>query len=433
MISLETKEHDILPFDSLSEELKKKVACCKFLSNAGYMCAPKYLGLSWDFSGALRASYYIGATWLVKDEATVVVVPKMSNINFMEMFITALAVDTNSEANYFSKCYGIDFDAPKILVDKRLCQLTPLLLLHYITLLEKLVKQGLKKGYVNQEENLNSKIRGQIYVPAHIQKNICIQREDRTYCRFQEYTEDILENRLLKKALVFASRAISCYKSFGEYRKKLQNRLNSLMAAFANVSENVEVHQIPRVSHNKLFRNYSEAIKVAKMVLRHFDYSIKKAEESDDPAQYEASPFWIDMPSLFELYVYSKLNRKYDSLVKFQVQGNGGVCDFIKVASAKDDSRYIMDAKYKPYYTGESPIKWDDIQEISGYARDKKILDNIGWTNSAEVPPCIVIFPEYENDGDVVGATRDDLDLSHMAEVAGYTNFYKIAVKVPRL
>ena len=126
------------------------------------------------------------------------------NIDFVEMFITALAVDSDPEVNYFSRCYGIDFDSHKITVDKNLCQVTPLILLHYVTLLEKLVKRGLKKGYVNQEENLNSKIRGRIYVPAHVQQNVCTQREDRAYCRFQEYTEDIPENRLLKKALYFA-------------------------------------------------------------------------------------------------------------------------------------------------------------------------------------------------------------------------------------
>ena len=51
-------------------------------------------------------------------------------------------------------------------------------------------------------------------MPAQIQKNVCTQREDRAYCKFQEYTEDTPENRLLKKALVFANRAIQGYKSF---------------------------------------------------------------------------------------------------------------------------------------------------------------------------------------------------------------------------
>ncbi|MCF0217230.1 MAG: hypothetical protein HUK21_12275 [Fibrobacteraceae bacterium] len=65
----------------------------------------------------------------------------------------------------------------------------------------------------------------------------------------------------------------------------------------------------------------SKALKVAKMVLRHFDYSIKKTEQGDSP-RYETHPFWIDMSRLFELFVYGKLNEnpKYRECIKFKVK-----------------------------------------------------------------------------------------------------------------
>ena len=225
MAPLKFEEHEIKSF---CEGDLNRLRDCRFVQPQ-YMEEPKYLGLFWNGQSSLQANYYIGASWLVENEFSVVVTPKMNDIDFIDMFMTALAVDSDPEVNYFSRCYGIDFDSPKITVDKKLCQVTPLILLHYIVLLEKLVKQGLKKGYVNREENLNSKIRGRIYIPAHVQKNVCTQREDRTYCRFQEYTEDIPENRLLKRALNFAYQGIYCYKSLNRYRIKLQNRLNRLL------------------------------------------------------------------------------------------------------------------------------------------------------------------------------------------------------------
>ncbi|MCQ2286643.1 MAG: McrC family protein [Bacteroidales bacterium] len=426
MASLRFLEHES---KVLNEDEISCLRECRFVPT-GYMQKPKYLGLCWESQTSLLASYYIGASWLVENETSVVVSPKMENIDFVEMFITALAVDSDPEVNYFSKCYGIDFDAPKISVDKNLCQVTPLILLHYITLLEKLVKRGLKKGYVNQEENLNSKIRGQIYVPAHIQRNVCPQREDRAYCRFQEYTEDVPENRLLKKALNFAYRGICSYKSFNRYRVELQSRMNRLFAAFANVSSDIEVHQVSRISHNKLFRHYSEAIRVAKMLLRHFDNSIQRANNEES---YETAPFWIDMARLFELYTYSKLSEKYPGQIRFQVSGNGGVCDYLKVANENSTECLIMDAKYKPKYEGKG-IEWTDIQEISGYARDVKILEELGWlkdkeVNTQDVPPCVVIYPEYDDEIDTFGINL----LDNAEKLSEYTNFHKIAIKVPKL
>lgn len=429
MEQLKSTEQSVIPFESLSDKLKESFSVCR-LAKTGYMKAPKYLGICWKDIENLWSSYYIGASWLVENETSVVVSPKMENIDFVKMFITALAVDSDPEVNYFSKCYGIEFDAPKIPVDKNLCQVTPLILLHYITLLEKLVKRGLKKGYVNLEENLHSKIRGQIYVPAHIQRNVCPQREDRAYCRFQEYTEDIPENRLLKKALNFAYRGICSYKSFNRYRVELQSRLNRLFAAFANVSSDIEVHQVSRISHNKLFRHYSEAIRVAKMLLRHFDNSIQRANNEES---YETAPFWIDMARLFELYTYSKLSEKYPGQIRFQVSGNGGVCDYLKVANENSTECLIMDAKYKPKYEGKG-IEWTDIQEISGYARDVKILEELGWlkdkeVNTQDVPPCVVIYPEYDDEIDTFGINL----LDNAKKLSEYTNFHKIAIKVPKL
>ena len=426
MAPLKFEEHEIKFF---CEDDLNYLRNCQFVQPQ-FMEEPKYLGLCWNGHNSLQASYYIGASWLIENESAVVVTPKMNDIDFIEMFMTALAVDSDPEANYFSQCYGIDFEASKITTDKNLCQVTPLILLHYIVLLEKLVKQGLKKGYVNREENFNSKIRGRIYIPAHVQKNVCTQREDRTYCHFQEYTEDIPENRLLKKALNFAYRGICSYKSLNRYRIKLQSRLNRLFAVFTNVSSDIDVRQVSRVSHNKLFRHYSETVRVAKMVLRHYDNSIHNIDRDETQ---ETVPFWIDMARLFELYTYSKLNDRYPGQIGFQKSGYGGVCDFLKISKGISEERLIMDAKYIPKYKNKD-IKWEDIQEISGYARDKKILAELGWFKNGElnvqdVPPCVVIYPEYGEVNDTFGENL----LDNAEAVSDYTNFYKIAVKVPRL
>ena len=52
-----------------------------------------------------------------------------------------------------------------------------------------------------KEENLTGKVKGKIVFSKNIQKNTLRGRDDRVYCRYLEYTEDIIENQILKAAL----------------------------------------------------------------------------------------------------------------------------------------------------------------------------------------------------------------------------------------
>jgi len=139
-----------------------------------YLKEPKYLGIC-DYC----ASYYIGASWLVNKKLAVIVTPKMKNIDFVTMFLSALEVDTKNESDYFAQCYGIQFDEPTIETDEQLNQLIPLLVLHFVSLLERLVKRGLKKDYIILEENLKTKVKGRLLFTKHLQKNRIHRRHSR--------------------------------------------------------------------------------------------------------------------------------------------------------------------------------------------------------------------------------------------------------------
>ena len=229
----------------------------------GFLKEPKFLGIN-DWT----ASYFVGAAWLVPAELAVVVTPKLPDIDFVQMFMAALEVDTQKESDYFAQCYGIQFDEPQIETREELNQLTPLLVLHYISLLERLVKHGLKKNYLLHEENLKAKVKGRILFGKHLKTNVFQQRSDHIYCQYQEYTEDIPENRLLKKALLFSERVISrcdSLKRQSEY-PDIQSQLNKLKSTFGHISDEIELYQVQKISSNKLFKDYKEAMKVAKRI-----------------------------------------------------------------------------------------------------------------------------------------------------------------------
>ena len=66
-------------------------------------------------------------------------------------------------------------------------------------------------------------------------------------------------------------------------------RLNGCLAAFTEVDDRVDLWEVRRCKRNKLYREYEEAVKLAKMILRRYDNSIDRAsaEEHAIPA------FWM--------------------------------------------------------------------------------------------------------------------------------------------
>lgn len=380
----------------------------------GFLKEPKYLGIN-DWT----ASYFIGAAWLIPDELAVVVTPKMPDVDFVQMFLAALEVDTQKESDYFAQCYGIQFDEPQIETHEELNQLTPLLVLHFISLLERLVKHGLKKDYLLHEENLKAKVKGRILFGKHLKTNVFQQRSDRIYCQYQEYTDDIPENRLLKKALLFSERILDRCDSLKRQDQypEVHLRLNRLKASFSCISDDIEPYQVQKLSSNKLFKGYKEAIRVAKMILRRFDYSIREASSE----QHSTPPFWIDMSRLYEMWVLCKLQKHSINPILFQENGFYGrqVADFVI-----REENLILDAKYKPKYE-EDWVDIDDIRELSGNARDERLLPNLPEDYS---PRCIILYP---SNTDELKPESDILFEQQGQKIPHYRNFYKISVPLP--
>ena len=410
-----------------------------FRGNPDMKQAPVYLGISKDF----RASYYIGACWLKESEIAAAVTPKME-LDYIEMLRIALAVDTEHEINYFSQCYGIDFDRPSIPLNQNINYLTPLLIAHFIAITEKIIRKGLKKGYVYREENLQNKIKGKICVSKTVKENIIKCRLNKNICAFQEFTADIPENRLLKKALSFCKKMITVSKSFTKHNagQTLQKKLTHILLSFETVSEYIRPTEIKQFHTNKLFSHYKMALQLAKLILRRYDYSINNISALEQ----ETVPYWINMSGLYELYVYAQLIKNYGKEnIGFQVSGyEKTAVDFIK-----KDEQLIIDAKYKPQYAHSDAGMLDDIRQISGYARDRKILAALGISEHSHGEiKCLIIHPELQNkteNNDTPSPNEDKLNercnifingndqtlIEQATEIKYFRNFYKIGIPLP--
>ena len=428
--------HDRQVLEQLTQDIDNPIV---FSGNPDMKEAPAYLGINKDFT----ASYYIGTCWLQEGKIAAAVMPKME-LDYFEMWRTVLAVDTEYELQYFSKCYGIDFDQPSIPLNQNINYLTPLLIAHFIALTEKIIRNGLKKGYVYREENLKNKIKGKVCVSKTIKENIVKCRLNKNVCAFQEFTADIPENRLLKKALLFCKKMIITSESFTRHSagQTLVQKLPRILLSFETVSEYIQISEIKQFRASKLFSHYRSALQLAKLILRRYDYSIN----SISTLEQETVPYWINMSGLYELYVYAQLIKNYGKEnIGFQVSGYAKTAvDFIK-----KDEQLIIDAKYKPQYAHSDAGMLDDIRQISGYARDRKILAalSIGEHSHDEIK-CLIIHPEPQNkteNNDTPSPNEDKMNercnifidgndqtlIEQAAEIKYFRNFYKIGIPLP--
>jgi len=169
-------------FNQNNEIDKKRITQLKELNLGFTENEVRFLGLN-PFN--YTVSYYIGIDWLKEKECYITVEPKIKDLDYVKMFIQCL--QHHEISKYFREIYNIDFKRPKIKTSAINWDLTPFLIVHFLSLVEIIVNQGLRSNYIIREENLNNKIKGKIIFQQQIKKNIASKREDRYSCRFQEY------------------------------------------------------------------------------------------------------------------------------------------------------------------------------------------------------------------------------------------------------
>ena len=401
----------------------------------------------------LKADYYIGLDWLIENERYVHVKPKLNQqvIQLFQQKTDHLDLEENEdenrdketveveagnkELNYLKLLMDalahpeilketknlvfIDWNKQPIKIASKDDALTPLLVVQFLNLLKQIVRKGLKKSYYKVQENLNNRVKGKILVGTHIKQNVLKNRRIKTYCDYQVFGIDHAENRFLKNVLGFVSNYIANHPTiFISSKDHIEQLINYCRPAFELVNEEKELNILKQIKHNPFFKEYREAVKIGKLILKRFAYNISKTGEDE----IATPPFWINMPQLFELYVYHHLIKLFPNQVKFQFSTYGNALDFLVT---QEGMQMVVDAKYKISY--QSGQIHEDIRQVSGYARLEKVYKQLDKSDNALID-CLIIYPNNEN-------LADDFkfDLCLVEEIKAYKQVYKIGIPMPYL
>lgn len=200
-----------------------------------------------------------------------------------------------------------DDEAP-IFIHNNICKDSSLITATaYISLLKDLCRHPLMGKMINTEENLVGKVKGKILFHQNIRKNLARGREDRLYCRYLRYSEDIPENQILKSALKKSSGYINKY--FSKVSSKENSYLNMIAfcdKALSGVSyKNITQRDMSELKFTGCYTYYKPVIALAKMVIN--EISIESSGNINS-TNYIV-PYEISMEKLFEMHVRSYLKN----------------------------------------------------------------------------------------------------------------------------
>jgi len=392
----------------------------------------RLMGMEYDAPyGRFVMSYYVGTDWIDKRKGiSMVVRPKIESLDFQEMLMKCFSCPKASE-NLDEVLYIRTEDEP-IEVDARDFQLEPLLIVFFLNLMQKIVRKGLRHDYIMREERLDGKIKGKVLMNEYARKGIAKGRKDQVNCRFQEYAVDCLDNRVLKTALLLCRDIINRNRiGLSHQIDELDNMYNNAIVAFEQVEAGVSLQDLHRVHVHPMYKDYRAIMPLAKMIIRKQGYCVGEEYDEEVNRTQKFPPFIINMPILFERYVYSLLVERYgDNNIGYQVATHGNIMDF-----TKQDEHMIMDTKYKPQW--EDGVDHDNARQLSGYARHLRLREKLEVYDSDYICPCVIIYPDVGGVEDFKDAPDKWLDEDNSPQdpnihvIPQYLKFYKVAIKLP--
>ena len=260
----------------------------------------------------------------------------------------------------------------------------------FLTLLRLLCKKPLMGRMLKEEKNLTGKVKGKIVIEKNIRANTMHGRNDRFYCQYLQFSEDIIENQILKAALKKSKRfVIEYFKGWGKDNNNYTRMISYCSNALRNISDiQCDGEACNGLKFSGCYIYYKPVMAMAKMVLD--DISIES--NGDVSTTGYILPYAISMEKLFEVYVraYFKKNgiasyrsksntgirlEKYDNKtdVFLEEEGlenpgkyiSGSIKPDLILTDQESGETMVLDVKYKDYRNGDSR---DDRLQLLAYS-----------------------------------------------------------------
>ena len=255
----------------------------------------------------------------------------------------------------------------------------------FIDSVQQIVRQGLKRDYIRQQDNLPW-MKGKIKVHAQLSKN-CVRR-DRFYVEFDDYSAERPENRILKTAIGKICRQIS--------NPQLLTQVNSLQVHFADIAPVDDVRvAFDQVRLDRHMLHYELALAWARLILMGQSPHCMQGDAN-------AVSLLFPMEAVFESFVTAWMRYRYNdnwhveaqvvshTLVRFNGKGLFKLKPDIHLRSRGEhwDNTLICDVKWKMVDSGKATLELSqaDLYQMLAY----------GMNYQKGIGDMLLIYPSHE-------------------------------------
>ncbi|MBX3001155.1 MAG: hypothetical protein KF893_21710 [Caldilineaceae bacterium] len=233
----------------------------------------------------------------------------------------------------------------------------------FVRQVDALIRRGIHRAYVDREEN-NRFLRGRLLVAEHLRHNRILQ--DQIYQQRNDYTEDVLENQILRHTLALLSRQ--------RYRQEsMRPRLRRAHSAFAAVQPiAVTPSDCDRVHYTRLNERYRSRVNLARLLLQHLSLEGQAGDQ-------RFFAFLFDMNQIFELFVARYLKESFAAHPTLDIEIQPTIwLDTAQKERGRPDlilrrnhqRLLIIDTKYKRF---DGAPASDDIHQMIAYCHTMKV------------------------------------------------------------
>lgn len=259
----------LVEYGSVNLDLTRRQA--EALNRSGFVAVTPAEGGLWS----VTASSYVGS--LVVDGVELLIRPKINPENLFLLLEPGLPPEAWRKEAF-------NYDASS--------DLLPSVIAFFARTVETTLGRGVLRSYQSREESLTA-LRGRMDVAGQFKRAGLLTP---VASKYDDFTEDILENRVLRAAIRLALRVPRVDPT---ERQRLMRQLSALEAV-AEVP--VRAETVDSVHFTRLNQHYAPALHLARLVLANLTLT-------DARGAVAASSFMVNMNDLFQRFVTERLRR----------------------------------------------------------------------------------------------------------------------------